>query len=96
MEEKQAVLKTLQEIPGVGKSIAEDLWNIGIRSFDDILAATADDLYQRLCDYTGVRQDRCVLYTFRCARYYVTNTAHDPELLKWWNWTDARQPQGVR
>jgi len=27
-----------------------------------------------------------VLYTFRCAVYYASNSNHDPEKLKWWNW----------
>jgi hypothetical protein len=33
------------------------------------------------------------LYTFRCAVYFVSNQQHEPELLKWWNWTDAKMSQ---
>ncbi|NIV18422.1 MAG: pathogenicity locus, partial [Woeseiaceae bacterium] len=29
------------------------------------------------------------LYVFRCAVYYASEEDHDPELLKWWNWTDT-------
>src|SRR4051794_12455142 len=90
---KKAVLKTFQQIPGVGKAVAEDLWNIGLRSFDDLRASTPDDLYQQLCDYEGIRVDRCMLYTLRCANYFVTADQHDPALLKWWNWTDERMPK---
>jgi hypothetical protein len=32
--------------------------------------------------------DRCVLYGFREAVYYASHKNHDPELLKWWNWSD--------
>jgi hypothetical protein len=43
-------------------------------------------LYERLCAETGVRQDPCVLYTFRCAAYAARTTSPDPELMKWWVW----------
>jgi Pathogenicity locus len=47
-------------------------------------------MYRRLCDLTSAHVDRCVLYVFRCAVYFASNEAHDPELLKWWNWSDQR------
>ena len=31
---------------------------------------------------------RGMLYVFRCAIYYASNTEHNPELLKWENWKD--------
>jgi hypothetical protein len=31
-----------------------------------------------------------VLYVFRCAVYYASNSVHDQERLKWWNWKDAK------
>ncbi|NJM89920.1 MAG: hypothetical protein HC847_25010 [Hydrococcus sp. RU_2_2] len=36
----------------------------------------------------GQHIDRCVLYVFRCAVYYASNSVREPELLKWWNWKD--------
>ena len=36
----------------------------------------------------GRKMDRCVLYVFRCAVYFASESEHDPELLKWWNWKD--------
>ncbi len=45
-------------------------------------------MYERLCEIQGRSLDRCVLYAFRCAVYYASHEAHDPELLKWWNWKD--------
>jgi hypothetical protein len=29
-----------------------------------------------------------MLYVFRTAVYYASNSKHDPEKLKWWNWKD--------
>lgn len=79
-------LKQFQQIPGVGKIIAQDFWNIGLRSLDDLKDANAAILYKKLCEFQGQKVDRCMLYVFRCAVYYASHTNHDPELLKWWNW----------
>jgi nucleotidyltransferase/DNA polymerase involved in DNA repair len=76
----------LQQIPGVGKSIAQDLNNIGIHSIQDLQGGDPEALYQQLCVYQEQKVDRCMLYVFRCAVYYASTQDHEPELLKWWNW----------
>lgn len=77
-------------IPGVGKSIAEDLVHIGINSVDDLKGKVAEDLYNRSNEYAGCIQDRCLLYVFRCAIYYAETpkSEQQPAKLKWWNWKD--------
>jgi len=85
-----AVLRALQEIPGVGPSIAQDLVNLGIEAIPDLRGRDPQELYDRLCVLQG-QQDRCVLYTFRCAVYYASHDQHDPKLLKWWNWKDRNE-----
>jgi len=87
---KQATAKQLEQIPGVGKSIAQYMRNIGIESVDDLKGQNAEKLYQKLCDFKASPVDKCMLYAFRCAIYYAQNTIHDPRLLKWWNWKDSR------
>lgn len=88
--QKQEVLKEFRIIPGVGKSIAEDLWNLGLRSLSDLKEQNPEELYDALCLQQGMHVDRCMLYTFRCAVYYASNQTHDPQLLKWWNWKDRK------
>lgn len=83
------VMAELRRIPGVGPAMAADLYALGIRQVADLACADPSALYARLCDITGVRQDRCVLYTFRSAVYFAAHRTHDPELLKWWNWKDS-------
>jgi len=80
----------LQQIPGVGKSIAADLRAIGYQRVADLVNADADQLYAALSAWQGTHVDRCVLYVFRCAVYYASNAKHDPNLLKWWNWSDQK------
>ena len=88
--DKAASLRELMEIPGVGKSIANDLWNIGIRHTKDLKRRNAQELYDLSNRYAGAVQDRCLLYVFRCAVYYASTKSENQqaEKLKWWNWKD--------
>lgn len=85
---KREALKQLQGIPGIGESIAEDLWQLGIRRVTDLQGKDPEKLYLKRCIQQGTPIDRCLLYTFRCAVYFAEHKKHDPELLKWWNWKD--------
>jgi len=80
--------KDLEQIPGVGKQIAQDMTNIGIHSVGQLKNRNPEKLYQKLCDFKASPVDRCMLYVLRCAVYYASNTKHNPQLLKWWNWKD--------
>ncbi|MEW6181703.1 MAG: helix-hairpin-helix domain-containing protein [Bacillota bacterium] len=85
---KQAAVKDLQQIPGVGGSIAGKLYDLGFCSVKELKDRDPEDIYLRFCALKGTRVDRCVLYVFRCAVYYASNETHNPGLLKWWNWKD--------
>jgi hypothetical protein len=83
---KEKTLKQFQTIPSIGKACSLDLWNIGIRSIDDLKGQNPALLYEKLNTLTGINHDICMLYTFRCAVYYVTEQHHDSEKLTWWYW----------
>lgn len=85
---RKKALKELRTIPGVGKSIAEDLWDMGFRSPADLKGLDPEKMYLDFQKMRGDSVDRCMLYVFRCAVYYASEKDHDPELLKWWNWKD--------
>ncbi len=76
----------LQLIPGIGRSLADDLIDLEFHCVQDLQNADPDEMYHRLAEIRGHAVDRCVLYVFRCAVYYASNENHDQELLKWWNW----------
>ena len=84
--DKASVLKEFQTIPSVGKACALDFWNIGLRSVSDLRGKNPMELYRRLNEVTGVKHDICMLYTFRCAVYFVSEEVLDEEKLKWWYW----------
>ncbi len=86
---KETAIRDLHQIPGVGKRIAEDLWNLGFRSVQELQGSDPEELYFRLCALQGAQIDRCMLYVFRCAVYYASHEQHDSELLKWWNWKNG-------
>jgi hypothetical protein len=86
--DKDLIIKDLMRIPGVGKSIAEDLYSLGIKKVEDLKNSDPEKLYKEISVQRGKLQDRCLLYVFRCAVYYASNEKYDPELLKWWNWKD--------
>lgn len=88
-KEKES-LKNLMQIPGVGKSIANDLINIGVLNIDDLKGKDPENLYELSNKVAGVVQDRCLLYVFRGAVYFAETKVEnrDAELLKWWNWKD--------
>ena len=85
-------MKQLTCIPGVGKAIATDLWNIGIRRVSDLRGQDPEQLFDQVNRRAGMVQDRCLLYVFRCAVYYAETDERqrDKEKLKWWNWKDNK------
>lgn len=87
---KEASIKELRKIPGVGISIANDLCNINIKTIDDLKQEDPERLYQLSNEFAGCVQDRCLLYVFRCAVYFASTPKEkqESEKLKWWNWKD--------
>lgn len=86
----------LQQLPGVGPSIAADLRQLGVRSIRDLARRDPEAMYVRLAEMTGGYQDPCVLYVFRCAVYVARTPTATPALRLWWNWKDRRLSAGGR
>lgn len=79
---KPQAIKELTIIPGVGKSLATDLWNIGIKSLADLKGQDPKKLYDLSNAFAGTVQDRCVLYVFKCAVYYAETPTDEQETEK--------------
>jgi hypothetical protein len=84
--DKDSIIKQFKTIPGIGKAMAEDLYTLGYRSVNELADMDAQESYERLSTIQRNKLDRCVLYVFRCAKYFAGTKDKDPELLKWWNW----------
>ena len=85
------ILKRLQVIPGVGKSISRDLYDLGIRSVNDLKGKNPEILYQQSNRLAGTHQDPCLLYSFRCAVYFAETIEPDIRKLRWWYWKEKKK-----
>jgi len=88
MSQQKVSKDLLQDIPGIGPTLARHLREIGFNDPSELRNQDAERMYAQMCEQHGRSVDRCVLYAFRCAVYYASNDEHDPELLKWWHWKD--------
>ncbi len=88
MEDIAQSIRELRQIPGVGPSIANDLYRIGIRKIEDLKFKNPEDLYDWSNQLAGCIKDRCLLYVFRCAVYFAETEPEnrEPEKINWWNW----------
>ena len=87
---RKSSLEDLRRIPGVGKSIAIDLYRIGIRSVQDLRGRSPEALFDMSNQHAGLVQDRCLLYVFRCAVYFARTKRPVKEKLNWWWWKDKK------
>lgn len=83
------VERELMTIPGVGKEISNDFFELGVRKVSDLKNKDPQKLYDKLCKLQNTKIDRCMLYVMRCAVYYASQSVHDKEALKWWNWKNS-------
>src|SRR5436305_12872414 len=81
----------LRDLAGVGRAIEADLRSLGICSVRELAATDGDELYRRLCESTGTRQDPCVLDTFRCAVAQARDPRLPSEQRNWWWWSRQRK-----
>ena len=77
----------LEDLPNVGKSIAADLRELGIRAPTQLKHKDPYALYDRLNRKTGVRHDPCLLDTFIAAVRFVEGGPAKP----WWAFTAERK-----
>jgi hypothetical protein len=81
-------IRALSVIPGIGPSLAADLYLLGIRDVASLQGRDPERLYRKLERIVGNHVDRCVLYTFRCAVYFASDPKPAAANLKWWLWMD--------
>ncbi len=84
---QRATTNKLTDLPNVGPAMARDLELIGINSPKDLNDRDPFELFELLCEKTGVRHDPCVLDTFMSITDFVGGNEPRP----WWAYTAERK-----
>lgn len=79
--------KRLEDIPNVGKSIANDLRSMDIFEPKQLIGKDPYKLYHRLGEIMGVRNDPCVCDTMIAAVRFMEGS----DALPWWHYTQERK-----
>lgn len=77
----------LEDLPNVGRAIAEDLHTIGIHAPGDLIGEDPLAMYHRLNTRTGVRHDPCVADAFMAIVDFMAGGPARP----WWAFTAERK-----
>jgi hypothetical protein len=83
----RAKIAALEDLPNVGKAVAADLRELGIRAPAQLKRKDPYALYDALHRRTGVRHDPCLLDTFIAAVRFVEGGPAKP----WWAYTPERK-----
>lgn len=90
-------LADFQQLGSVGLETARDFVLLGFERVEDLVGRDPVELYERLSQLTGARQDPCVEDVVRCAIAQAEDPRLPPDLRDWWKWTSVRgQPSTVR
>jgi hypothetical protein len=77
----------LTDLPNIGKAGAADLRLLGISVPGDLAGKCPFEMYDALCEKTGVRHDPCVIDVFMSVTRFMSGEA--PRA--WWAFTDERK-----
>lgn len=86
-----ADIRKLRDLAGIGPSLEGDLHQLGILNVDQLKKQDGRQLYNRLCEITGTRQDPCVEDAFVCAVAQAKYPNLPAEQRDWWYWSRIRK-----
>jgi hypothetical protein len=84
---KKSGKSEVRSLMNVGPAIQRDLELLGIITIAELARHHPDELYERLCKLTSVRQDPCVWDVFAA----IIHEAQTGEKTPWWQWTQVRK-----
>ena len=77
----------LLTLKNVGPAALEDFQKLGISNIKQLAKQDPDNLYMRLQEITGQKQDPCVWDVFSA----TIHEAKTGERLPWWHWSKIRK-----
>lgn len=88
--------RRLQDLRGIGRAMLHDFEQLGISTVRQLKDCDAQDLYHRMCELSGTRQDPCVLDTYRCAIEQARDPDLPPQKCDWWYWSRVRKAASIK
>jgi len=85
----RATVAKLEELPNIGRAMADDLRLIGIDHPNKLIGKNPIDLHRELCRITGTRHDPCVIDVFMSVIHFMEGGESRP----WWSFTEERKKQ---
>jgi len=67
---------------------------LGIRDVAHLAQQNPHEMYRRLCNLTGQKQDICCLDVFQAAVAQARDPLLPPEQSAWWYWSRKRKERG--
>ena len=86
--------RNLEDLVSVGPAIRRDFALLGINTVRELARRGPEALYRALNRKTRIRQDPCVLDTFRAAVAQARNPHLPLEQCRWWFWSRQRKASG--
>ena len=86
------MVSRLEELPNIGKAMADYLKVIGIEHPRKLIGKDPFELYEELSTTSGKKHDPCVIDVFMSVIHFMEGG--DP--LPWWSFTDKRKKCGTQ
>ena len=83
----RAKVKSLTDLPNIGKEMEKDLKLIGINIPSQLNGKSPYEMYHELCRKTGTRHDPCVIDVFLSITRFMEGDDPKP----WWKYTNERK-----
>ena len=88
--------RRLQDLISVGPAMLRDFEMLGIRSVAQLARSNPREMYKRLCELTGQKQDICCLDVFQAAVAQARNPLLPAEKSVWWYWSQKRKARRAK
>jgi hypothetical protein len=83
--------RRLEDLVSIGPAMLRDFKMLGIRDVAHLARQEPQEMYDRMCELTGQRQDPCVLDTFNAAVAQARDPHLPPGQRQWWFWSRERK-----
>lgn len=80
-------LSRLTDLPNVGPAVAKDLLLLGVHEPRQLAGMCPFQMYESLCEKTGVRHDPCMIDVFMSITSFMAGDDAQP----WWTYTPQRK-----